>query len=767
MDRAGIEPLRPSDPPRIGPYRLLGRLGQGGMGTVYLAEAPTGRSVAVKVVKAEFTVDEGFAKRFHAEVSNARRVASFCTAQVLDNGNADDGTPYMVTEYIAGTPLSAQITRYGALEAGTLHGVALGVAAALAAIHVAGLVHRDLKPANVILSMSGPRVIDFGIARALDATHGVTQSGELLGSPGWWAPEQVRGEDITPAADIFAWGCLVAYAGNGRHPYGRGDMITLAGRVLTGKPDLGTLPAPLDRLVRLATHGDPQRRPSAQDLLIALVGGDLGRPEFADPPTLAAPVDPPTLVATEMLNESWEPPANVAAAAVDDAVKAPGGDAAKGTGSDAAKAPGGDRTPGGAESGAAKSIPGVGSGGAKSVPDGKGADAAGGTIAESGSIADTDDTQPGLVIPGMAYRPKLTSLPNPASPLRPEASRPAPAGTARPTAPAPGGTTGETSSPAVAAGETPSSGVTTGETPSPEVPDAANQGLADTDVSTRGLLTPDAPTQDLPESAAATQGLAGNEAATRGLPDTGAATRDLPGPDGSGRGGSGTKVIDPRARDGQTNAGPPAGLLDPGPGDTRPPVGTDAVTMPSPVPAQQGAPPSRSRKWLIPALTVLVGLLVTGGVLAVVANNRSTVRATDVSAVSARPTPAPTHENDVGRRYTAGSFIEDPQFVVPRPARCGLTSYPGADAPQGLFCEVRWTLVNPGGTPATTAATAPTLVDDAGGEHEAAGVSTAVPGTLEPGAKVDGVFVYDLPKGRGAATLKMRISDSQTIEVRL
>ncbi|WP_229797822.1 serine/threonine-protein kinase [Planomonospora parontospora] len=307
VDQPGVEGLRIGDPERIGPYRLLGRLGEGGMGTVYLAQAPTGRPVAVKVVKAEFAIEEGFASRFHAEVENARRVASFCTAQVLDNGNAYDGRPYMVTEYIAGTPLSRQIFQHGALEPGPLHGVALGVAAALAAIHVAGLVHRDLKPANVILSLSGPRVIDFGIARALDSTSGFTKSGEVLGSPGWWAPEQVRGQEITPAADVFAWGCLVAYAGNGRHPYGRGNMITMASRLLNGPPDLGALPAPLNDLARLATSMDPYQRPTAQDLLIALVGGGIALPT----PAASVPVDPPTLVATDALAESWQAPPNV------------------------------------------------------------------------------------------------------------------------------------------------------------------------------------------------------------------------------------------------------------------------------------------------------------------------------------------------------------------------------------------------------------------------------------------------------------------------
>src|SRR5437868_6317919 len=253
MEPTGTAPLRPRDAREIGPYRLIGRLGEGGMGTVFLASSPSGRSVAVKVVKAEYANQPGFTDRFHAEVSNARRVASFCTAEVLDNGNAADGRPYMVTEYIPGIPLSDQITRYGALEAGALHGVALGVAAALAAIHVAGLVHRDLKPANVILSLSGPRVIDFGIARALDQESSFTLSGQLLGSPGWWAPEQVRGHRITPAVDIFAWGCLIAYSGNARHPFGRGDAITMATRVLNAPPELGVLPSPLNDLVRRAT----------------------------------------------------------------------------------------------------------------------------------------------------------------------------------------------------------------------------------------------------------------------------------------------------------------------------------------------------------------------------------------------------------------------------------------------------------------------------------------------------------------------------------
>ncbi|GES25997.1 hypothetical protein Aple_088960 [Acrocarpospora pleiomorpha] len=282
-------PLSAGDPARIGPYQLLGRLGTGGMGTVYLGVEGE-RQVAVKVVKRQYAVDEDFSQRFKTEVEHAQRVASFCTALVLDQGTTEDGRPYMVTEFIPGTPLDRQIASFGALEAGTLHGVAFGVAAALTAIHAAGLVHRDLKPANVILSMSGPRVIDFGIARAVDATHGHTETGEVVGSPGWWAPEQLQGRVVTPAVDIFTWGCLVGYAGNARHPFGEGDPMVLAHRVLESEPDLEGLPAPLDHLVRRALHKEPRHRPSAQELLLALVGG-------RDDPS------------TEVL--AWDPPENI------------------------------------------------------------------------------------------------------------------------------------------------------------------------------------------------------------------------------------------------------------------------------------------------------------------------------------------------------------------------------------------------------------------------------------------------------------------------
>ncbi|MFC4534204.1 protein kinase domain-containing protein [Sphaerisporangium dianthi] len=713
MDRTGADPLLPADPPAIGPYRLLGRLGQGGMGTVYLAEAPTGRLVAVKVVKAEFTIDEGFAVRFHAEVTNARRVASFCTAAVLDNGNADDGRPYMITEYIAGTPLSKQISRYGALEAGTLHGVALGVAAALAAIHVAGLVHRDLKPANVILSMSGPRVIDFGIARALDATQGVTRSGELLGSPGWWAPEQVRGEEITPAADIFAWGCLVAYAGNGRHPYGRGDLMTLASRVLTGRPDLGTLPAPLDRLVRQATEPDPRHRPSAQELLIALVGGD---PTGATPPpSRAVPVDPPTLVASEMLNESWEPPANVAAATS-------------------------------AEDPAAAALPAAGP---DDRPEGR------------------PDGRPGER--PAAERPLSEPVPEEPSPSGRPPSRPQPS---------PFGRTPSAAGPA--ASPAPERTLVEGALPQGATgsrgPGGAAEGIGDDDDTNPGLSLPGLalPPRPSPFTAPGSSGTAPSGVAPSSVPPSSVAPAGMApsgtAPSGTAPSGVAPSAVTPSgvaaARVASPGVAPSGASMGPRNEDTRPSAEGTGATVPSLQPATAAESPrrSRGRKWLVPVLTVLGGLIVTAGVLVMVLPDRTAVRATGVAAVTA---PTPTRETDVDRRYTTGDTLDGAQFVVPARPRCGLTSYEDATPDEGRFCVIRWTLVNPGGLPVAVAATPPVLVDDRGGEHDPLPAATPAPGTLAPGGRLDGVLVYDLPPARGPATLKVPISDTTTIEVRL
>ncbi|MFG1706168.1 protein kinase [Nonomuraea sp. M3C6] len=292
LGRSAGTPLKPEDPPAIGPYELISRLGSGGMGVVYLAKAADGQRVALKAIRRDFTADPVYRARFHEEVSNARKVASFCTARVLDHGE-DGGVLYLVTEYIDGISLEDHLIEHGALSPSVLHAAAVGVAAALTAIHAAGLVHRDLKPANVMLTLAGPRVIDFGLARSshVDSRH--TNAGMVMGTPGWIAPEQVFEGRTTPAGDVFAWGSLIAYAGLGGHPFGEGDAYVMAARARTAPPDLRGLPAPLDRLVAAAIHPDPARRPAARQLLLELV-------EAADEPAAQ-------LAATKHLTNAWNP----------------------------------------------------------------------------------------------------------------------------------------------------------------------------------------------------------------------------------------------------------------------------------------------------------------------------------------------------------------------------------------------------------------------------------------------------------------------------
>ncbi|WP_232835461.1 serine/threonine-protein kinase [Actinocorallia populi] len=287
------EPLTASDPRAVGEYTIVGRLGAGGMGAVYLGLAPERTPVAVKMIRDELGVDPGFRARFEREVASAKRVASFCTAAVLDHG-LHEGHPYLVTEYIEGPTLLAQVLERGPLSAGTLQGFAVGVAMALNAIHGTGLVHRDLKPSNVILSVSGPRVIDFGIARAQDSTTGVTRTGQLIGTPGWIAPEQLLADRATTAVDIYTWGCLVAFAARGRHPFGAGEPIAMASRMLHGEPELDGVPEPLLDLVRAALNRDPLQRPTAQQLLMALTGD--GSPQSLDDQ------------ATRVVEQNWQAP---------------------------------------------------------------------------------------------------------------------------------------------------------------------------------------------------------------------------------------------------------------------------------------------------------------------------------------------------------------------------------------------------------------------------------------------------------------------------
>jgi hypothetical protein len=264
-------PLQPGDPETVGRFSVAARLGQGGMGTVYLAHDADRRPVAIKVIRPELAGDPAFRARFAGEIGAARRVTASCTARVLD-AEPEAERPWFATEYVDGTPLDRLVATQGPLPPSSVEGLAVGVAAALTAIHAAGLVHRDLKPGNVLVSPFGPKVIDFGIARAIDGGGSVTMTGMVLGTPGWMAPEQLAGMPPSPAGDVFAWGCLVAFAAGGRAPFGDGPAEEVARRPASQPPDLRAVPESLRGLVSAATDRDPERRPAARELLLGLLG---------------------------------------------------------------------------------------------------------------------------------------------------------------------------------------------------------------------------------------------------------------------------------------------------------------------------------------------------------------------------------------------------------------------------------------------------------------------------------------------------------------
>ncbi|MFI6823170.1 protein kinase [Micromonospora sp. NPDC050187] len=275
-----VSPLRSTDPERLGDYLLVGRLGRGGMGVVYLAESDDGSYVAIKLIHPDLATDPEFARRFRGEVERARRVPSFCTAEFLD-ADLDHDPPYLVVEYIDGPSLDEVIAERGPLRGGALQSLAVGVATALTGIHGAGIIHRDLKPDNVLLAPGSPKVIDFGIARSFEATSQHTRTDVMVGTVAYMAPERFSGESekpVTAAADVFAWGCVIAFAGTGKTPFHGDSPSATAARILTQPPQLDGLPESLREPVRAALAKDPADRPTAPELLAILLGNQSGTP---------------------------------------------------------------------------------------------------------------------------------------------------------------------------------------------------------------------------------------------------------------------------------------------------------------------------------------------------------------------------------------------------------------------------------------------------------------------------------------------------------
>ncbi|WP_216858060.1 serine/threonine-protein kinase [Actinomadura verrucosospora] len=270
MRQPVYEPLAQGDPPEIGGYRILARLGAGGMGRVFLGSTQSGRHLAIKVVRPEFADDPEFRRRFAQEVVAAQRVQNLYTAPVID-ADLNGPVPWLATAHIPGPSLAAEVAGSGPLPRTALPVLGAGIAEALQAIHRAGVVHRDLKPSNVLLAGDGPRVIDFGIARAADATP-LTRTGGVVGSPQFMAPEQVRGGESGPALDVFAFGALLYFAATARSPFGEGNPQAVMFRIVQEEPRLDECPDELRPLIERCLDKDPENRPSDDELLDELSG---------------------------------------------------------------------------------------------------------------------------------------------------------------------------------------------------------------------------------------------------------------------------------------------------------------------------------------------------------------------------------------------------------------------------------------------------------------------------------------------------------------
>lgn len=287
-----MDELELTDPRQVGRYRITGRLGAGGMGQVYLGQSPSGRLVAVKVVRPELAQDPGFRRRFAHEVAAARRVTGFFTAALVD-ADPDCPSPWLATAYVPGMALDEAVAAHGPWPVQSVRALGAGLAEALEAIHAVGLVHRDLKPSNVLIAPDGPRVVDFGISVAVEATA-LTRTGVIVGTPGFMAPEQLIGQPVTPATDVFAFGAVLTYAATGVGPFGTGSAQMLNFRIAYEEPDLARLPPQGLEIVARCLAKDPDLRPSVTALIEELA-------------VVRAESDPTTEVAVPARTATWLP----------------------------------------------------------------------------------------------------------------------------------------------------------------------------------------------------------------------------------------------------------------------------------------------------------------------------------------------------------------------------------------------------------------------------------------------------------------------------
>ncbi|MFG2867018.1 protein kinase [Streptomyces sp. NPDC048338] len=287
-----FQPLAADDPTTIAGYRLAAKLGAGGMGKVYLSYTPGGRPVAIKVIRPEFGEDAEFRRRFAQEVQSAQRVQGLFTAPVID-ADTDGAQPWLATAYVPGPSLADAVVAHGALPVEAVLLLIAGMAEALHVIHGAGIVHRDLKPSNVLLAADGPRVIDFGIAYAADATS-LTGSGVTIGTPSFMAPEQAAGRRVTAATDIFALGQVAAYAATGSPAFGEGTSHGVLYRIVHEEPDLAQVPDRLRELVTRCLAKDPEARPTVAEVIALCQSANaetvLRRPEDWLPVSVAADI---------------------------------------------------------------------------------------------------------------------------------------------------------------------------------------------------------------------------------------------------------------------------------------------------------------------------------------------------------------------------------------------------------------------------------------------------------------------------------------------